>query len=854
MLKDRRGVTLTELMVATALLSVGILGFFSAFKFITKSISVSRARTLATNLAQEKVETLKNLNYYSLLITTSSSVDNNFSPPLTYDNSHYPAETIDIGGMRFLRYTFVALAQIDDNAISTVTYTYPDTGMKQITVNVIWQQDNAFKRWSLSNLLENPNVNPLDSSFSGYISSAVSFVPIAGALVRVQENADWNDTTDSGGYYAFRVYHGSYTIRASSSGWYDTVSSVQSANSGSNTSLNMQLTKIASGTIRSHLWVNPDLVISMVVVASQTYKGDGSGIQAEFIQLFNPTTGPIDIGTGGPDKKVYINYYDENAGQSCGHICFNFTHVSSFVPAGEYYLLANTSFFLVEGQWTAADAWYNGKKLVNNNAGCVEITRPDTGIRLDAVGWSDNGDVAPCYEGQPIPDSSIADGIGEGNQIVRVSSPGISFFTMTDYGRAYDSGNNRADFIYPNDNFTWYQGSSVFYYPRSSINNSSETVITGKPAYNAFVAANDSLSGSTRAWATYISSNGINLAVATFELTGVATGTWTVVVASGSYYKEYGNVTAGAGQTTWFPHATTSPQNYLDYHVKLDSAHAGGFIEGLVSDVNSAPLNNIKVLIGGTTKTTGTNGRYFAKTSSGPVSVIANPISQQNTLYVESIAMVDVETGQLVTKDFTLTRGGTIVGFVTTGTTPLPNAVVTANISGSQYGSATSDGSGYFYIRNISTGVYTVQPVLEAGQDSSPNSVANVTVTGGAVIFAGTFTFTGAFGSITGTVTSGSSLVTTGALILASTATIASTPASVCGSSSPALVPLYAVSSKADGSYELPVRGSTTTTYNLAIYLPTINTVTGTVSVTTKTYSGISVTAGQDTSRPITIP
>src|SRR5690242_2373173 len=85
-----RGATLVELMVAVGILSIGILGFFGAFRFITISLHVSRTRTLATNLAQEKIESLKNVSYYALLITTASSVDNNFTPGIVYDNSNYP--------------------------------------------------------------------------------------------------------------------------------------------------------------------------------------------------------------------------------------------------------------------------------------------------------------------------------------------------------------------------------------------------------------------------------------------------------------------------------------------------------------------------------------------------------------------------------------------------------------------------------------------------------------------------------------------------------------------------------------------------------------------------------------------
>lgn len=850
MVKNARGVTLTELMVAVVLLSVGILGFFSAFQFITKSIGVSRARTLATNLAQEKVELLKNLNYYQLLITTSSSVDTNFTPNIVYDNTNYPPETISIGGIDFLRYTYVALAQVDSNVISTVTYTYPDTGMKQITVHVTWSQNGERKKWSLSNLIENPNVNPLDSSFSGTISSAVTGVPIAGALVKVQENPDWNATTDSSGYYSFRVYHGSYTIRASSSGWYDATSTVQTANSGSNTTLNLSMSRIASGTISGALWLNTDLVISQVVASSNTYEANGSVAKdVEYVELFNPTTFPINI--AGAAKQIHLNY-DNEAGADCLDACFNLVYVTSYVPPLRYYLISNTSAFLMEGSFYNADAYWSGKKLAANQAGAIYISRPDTGRRIDTVGWADDDNAAPLFEGNQIPDPAANDSpVAQGKQLVRVSSPAASLMTTGTYGKAYDSDDNRDDFLYQNDVFT-FPPLPLFFAPRTT-SHPAETVLTGKPAVGAYVAATDSLSGSTQAVRMSVSSGALSLDYAYFKVNSVATGTWSVVTATGAHYKEINNVVVGNGSNTPILNAVTDPAQLMagHYHVFLDSAHVGGFVQGRVTSVNGLALSGITVNVGGVTKTTGANGTYFAKVSSGPVTVIANP-NNANTTYQQGITLVDVAQGQIAAVDFILSQGGTITGFVTTGTTPLPNIVVTALISGNQYGTGTSDSAGTFYIRGVSTGTYTVQPVLEAGQDSNPNSYSGVVVTAASTVNVGTFTVSGAFGTIEGVVTYNGETVTTGALILASTAAIPATPPSIAGSSSPALTPMYAVSSRADGTFELPVRGNAGS-YRLSAYVPVIS-VSGSVSVTTKTYTGISVTPSAVTTQNITVP
>lgn len=850
MAHNARGVTLTELMVAVAILSVGILGFFGAFRFITKSLHISRTRTLATNLAQERVEALKNLTYYELLITTSSGIDTSFSPGLVYDNTNYPPETVSIGGVAFTRYTFVALAQIDGDVISTVTYTFPDTGMKQVKVHIIWSDEGVKKKWTLNNLLENPNVNPLDSSFSGTITKTGG-AALPGAVVMVEQNPDWNSSSDSSGNYAFRVYHGSYTIRASSAGYYDGVSPVTGTTAGSNSTANITLTSIGSGTVTGIAWINSSVVVSQVVAETNTVCGDGLSHDVEYIELFNPTPNAIAIGqTGSYPKSVSVNYYDENPAFNRDDMLggFDFVHVTTYVPAGKYYLLANCTSFVAAGSWIEADAYYGtlfDNIVRKDKAGGIQLAN-SAGTPIDTVGWEDNNNAAPVYEGNYLPlGQGGQDGIDEGNQVVRVSSPGASQAANSTYGKAYDSDNNENDFLYP------YSGFSGIAYPPRNTSSAAQTVITGKPAIGAFISASDPFSGSTQTYSATVASATLSLSYARFDLVGVTTGTWSLVIASGSYYAQIDSVTITQGASTGAPNGATSPSWTLaDYSsVKLASSALGGFLEGRVTNLSAVPLSGIQVLAGGTNKTTGVNGAYFAAVASGPVMVIANP-NNANPSYIQQITMPTVNTGQITTQNFILSLGGSLQGYLTTGTTPLPNYIVTANIGGSQYGSGASNTTGIFTIRNLSTATYTVAPVLEAGQDSSPNSIT-ATVSSTGTVFVGTFTVTGAFGSIAGTVTNSGSPVTSGALILASTATIPSTPASIAASSSPALIPLYAVSSKADGTYVLPVRGGST--YNLSVYVPTIQT-DGTVSVTTKTYSSIVVSPSQTTTRDVAIP
>ena len=875
----QRGGTLTELMVAVVILSIGVLGLFNAFRFIARTTLISRATSLATNLGQERIESLKNLSYYALQITTATATDATVTPAVLYDTANYPKETIVIGGITFTRYTYVGMADLTGSNITSVAFTYPDTGLKQITVHVLWTEAGNKKIWSLRNLLENPNVNPLDATISGVVSNSAGGT-VARALVVIEQNENWGATTDSVGAYSFNVYHGSYTVRASSQGFTDAISGTVAASRGATANVPLTLTPIATGYIQGMLWYNDDLVISQVVAATVTFTEDGTQHEVEYVELYNPTTYSINIGstTDAYPKATSLmygdytypsttpqSYYFDSPNYSAA-VKWDMVHITTYVAPGHYYLYANAASFVINGVWINPDAYYpstltHPDKIKNDMSGCVflyHFTRPYP--FGDMVGWRDNvaGHTPPFYEGTIIPDpgggGNNSFGYPPGRQIVRVSSPAISAAMLPSYGRAYDSSSNALDFLYESAGFTG------FVYPPKNHASGAFTTLTGKPAVGAYVSASDPNSGSTLSFSATVTSGALSLPYSRFTLGGVSTGTWTV---SASYAATYGpfnqqvgfveNVTVAPSAYTQIPNAATTPAwaGAALYHTQLSSTSLSGFVKGTVTNAAGAALNGITVQGGGSSKVTGSNGVYFMAVSSGPVTIVANP-NNANPAYVQGIQTPTVSAGAITTQNFTLALGGRITGYVTTGTTPLAyQAIAATDGVGSQAGSGVTDTSGNFTIRNVSTGTYTVFPVLESGQDVSPNTIS-ATLTSAGSVFAGTFTVAGAFGNISGTVSDASGLVTSGALILASTASIASSPAAIVGSSAPAQVPMYMVSSKADGTYILPVRGGTTT-YYLSAYVPVIS-ASGSVSVTTKTYSGIAVTPSAATTRNITIP
>ena len=107
---NKEGFTLVEIMVAIIVLAIGLLSFFALNMAIIKSNVFSKAITYATNLAQEKIEQLKNTPYANITNQTETGIGLNNA---------------------FTRTT-------------TVQEGVPQANMKTITVTVTWQEMKPF--------------------------------------------------------------------------------------------------------------------------------------------------------------------------------------------------------------------------------------------------------------------------------------------------------------------------------------------------------------------------------------------------------------------------------------------------------------------------------------------------------------------------------------------------------------------------------------------------------------------------------------------------------------------------------------------------------------------------------------
>lgn len=111
-LKDKQGFTLVEFLIATVILSVGLLALINLQWTAIRGNSDSKEMTRAIFLTEKKMEELKNAPYGALVIGTTQDINN-------------PMNGLGQSGGIFSRYW-------------TIQPYLGSNFMKQVTVNVSW--------------------------------------------------------------------------------------------------------------------------------------------------------------------------------------------------------------------------------------------------------------------------------------------------------------------------------------------------------------------------------------------------------------------------------------------------------------------------------------------------------------------------------------------------------------------------------------------------------------------------------------------------------------------------------------------------------------------------------------------
>ena len=117
--KKKQGISLIEVIIATGILSVGILGLINAFPQGIETTREQELAIIAGQIAQTKLEEIASLSYAEVI-------------PGTIENKARTVADLSSPLYKFLRSTTAEL--VDQNLNSSIT----DIGLKKITVTVYW--------------------------------------------------------------------------------------------------------------------------------------------------------------------------------------------------------------------------------------------------------------------------------------------------------------------------------------------------------------------------------------------------------------------------------------------------------------------------------------------------------------------------------------------------------------------------------------------------------------------------------------------------------------------------------------------------------------------------------------------
>ncbi|MFH1282109.1 MAG: carboxypeptidase regulatory-like domain-containing protein [bacterium] len=797
--KSKTGISLPELMVAVLIISVGLTAFLASFAGITRSILLSKSKTIASNLAQEKMESLKQQSYYRLLVTISSTNDSNFNPVIEYDTAYYPEENITIADQVFIRRVYISKVRESSGDLEELSWSEADSGLKLVKVYVVWNLMNKWRKFEISNLRENPDRVSLNATVDGEVESGGS--DLENASVRIVQNTSYNDTTDAGGDYSFSLEPGTFTVRASKTGYFMHDEEI-TIESDETQTVDFDLVAMASGSVSGVVWLKDHIVISQVVGSSITV----DGFAQEYVELFNPTISQFEVAKDATTP--YLDLIYQKQATSKDVILLNYSTLS--IPVSGYYLIANTTTVHVAGVQVTADAVYDPAQALDTiktpQDGGIGIAPAGTSDYIDQVAWQYNGvNVSSIREGTPINQWA---GFEENEQYIRKA---WQSGTNSSKGRCYDSNNNNLDF------FTL---KPIIYEPRNST--TIQDILTGTPALGALVFVDDGLSSSAQAYAVGSPPN------AEFMVQSVATGTWNVLISSGINFVQISTVAVSASADTSLG---------LIY---FSTTATEGYVSGTVKDTSSTPLADIVVEGVGDSETTNSDGRYCLRLSEGLRDITANPNNQNSDYVSQTVADVAITAGNLVSGiDFQLNSGGSLTGFTSTnGVDPLPDIPVTAKQGSTPVGEAISDVSGIFTIVDLPVGSYTVEPFIESQESCSPET-ESATVVGGNTVFVTTFTISNAYGTIAGSVTNGGEPIKTGVLIIITTTTVGGTLPPTMDATARAGAAYYCVSSNSSGEYSASLPGG----FNYNVY-GWYTTFEGETPDFTKQTGSISLSAG----------
>jgi len=217
-MRNSKGFSLLEIILTVMIVTIAFLALTKGFMGISGGLIRTQNKTIAVNIAHEKVETLKKLTYPRLYVTTTTTPD--------YDTVYYPPVTYTVKSTDFTRYVTVRkVRETPSGDIEIIDAADPDEGLKRIKVKVTWTENEKSKNVTIYNLRQNPDRTQLNCSITGIVRRG-DFEPdaykkLVGATVLIVENPNWEDSTAADGSFEIKTSAGDWTVKASINGYYE---------------------------------------------------------------------------------------------------------------------------------------------------------------------------------------------------------------------------------------------------------------------------------------------------------------------------------------------------------------------------------------------------------------------------------------------------------------------------------------------------------------------------------------------------------------------------------------------------------------------------------------------------------
>jgi hypothetical protein len=137
------------------------------------------------------------------------------------DPYNYPPTDSVINGIPFTTYTIVErMKKKADETLEMKAWSSGDTGLKQISLAIVWKERGEWRKIQLTNLLENPDRKQADGDFVGRVTDTATTLPLQDVMVDIAENSSLNAVTEASGDYRLGAQQGTYTLRVSKKGYF----------------------------------------------------------------------------------------------------------------------------------------------------------------------------------------------------------------------------------------------------------------------------------------------------------------------------------------------------------------------------------------------------------------------------------------------------------------------------------------------------------------------------------------------------------------------------------------------------------------------------------------------------------